>query len=106
MADQIYTRLFTVDEANDLVPALSALIKRIFDRLDSLKKKSEHVIREEGRSPKISDLARCLQKSHEIAGLTDQIHERVEEIHSHGCLYRGLEQGLADFPCLFATGTE
>ena len=48
---QVFPRLFTVDEANSLLPALRPLVKRIFDHLDFLRKKSETVIREERLSP-------------------------------------------------------
>ncbi len=100
MAVQNYARLFTVDEANALVPALRALMEHISDKLDSLRKKSEEIIRAEGLSPKSPDLTRRLQENPEIAALTREVHELVEEIHSHGCLCKGLEQGLVDFPCL------
>jgi len=100
MAVQNYARLFTVDEANALVPALRALMEHISDKLDSLRKKSKEIIRAEGLSPKSPDLTRRLQENPEIAGLTREVHELVEEIHSQGCLWKGLEQGLVDFPCL------
>lgn len=100
MAVQNYARLFTVNEANRLVPALRSLMNRIFEKLDLLRKKSEEIIREEGLTPRSPGLARRLQKNPEIAELTGEIHALVEEIHSHGCVCKGVEQGLVDFPCL------
>lgn len=100
MAVENPARLFTVDEANGLVPALRALIERIFDKLDLLRKKSREIIREEGFSPDSPELGRRLQADPEIVGWTADLHELVKEIHDHGCLCKGLEQGLVDFPCL------
>jgi multiple sugar transport system substrate-binding protein len=36
----------------------------------------------------------------EIAGLIKQINDDVDEIQQHGCVCKGVEQGLLDFPCL------
>jgi hypothetical protein len=74
MAVQNYARLFTVDEANALVPALRALMEHISDKLDSLRKKSEEIIRAEGLSPKSPDLTERLQENSEIAALTRETH--------------------------------
>ena len=99
-SSQLFPRLFTVDEANDLLPALQPLMKRIFDHLVFLRKKSETVIREERLSPNSPDLMERLQENDAIARLIQEVKGLVEEINSYGCLCKGVEQGLVDFPCL------
>lgn len=83
-----------------MLPALRPLIKRIFSHLESLKKASETIIREEGLSPSSPDLMELLQKHESIAGEILEIKALVEEIHSYGCVCKGVEEGLVDFPCL------
>jgi len=97
---QLSPRLFTVDEANGLLPALRPLMKRIFDHLDFLRKKSESVIRQERLSPNSPDLMERLQENDSIARIIQEVKGLVEEVNSCGCLCKGVEQGLVDFPCM------
>lgn len=97
---QTFPRLFTIDEANDLLPALRPLMKRIFDHLDFLRKKSEVVIREEQLPPNSPVLMERLQGNEGIARLIHEVKGSVDEINSFGCVCKGIEQGLVDFPCL------
>ncbi len=97
---QSFDRLFTVDEANELLPTLRPLIKRIFRQLEFLKRESEVVIREEGLSPGSPDLMERLQKKESIARRIFEIKALVEKIHNYGCVCKGVEEGLVDFPCL------
>lgn len=99
-SSQISPRLFTVNEANALLPALRPLMQRIFHNLDSLRKQSEAVIREERLSPDSPDLMQRLQGNDAIARLIHEVKGLVEEINSYGCVCKGVEQGLVDFPCL------
>lgn len=94
------SRLFTVDEANDLLPTLRPLMERVFYNLDFLRRKSESVIREEELSPESPDLMERLQDDEEIARMIQEIRGLVEEVNSYGCLCKGVEKGLVDFPCL------
>ncbi len=97
---QLFPCLFTVDEANNLLPALQPLMKRVFDHLDFLRKKSEAVIREERLSPNSPNLMERLQENDVIARLIQEVKGLVEEINSYGCVCKGVEQGLVDFPCM------
>ncbi len=99
-SSQPFSRLFTVDEANELLHALRPLMERISRDLDSLKEESEVVIRDEGLSPGSPDLMERLQNNESIANLILEIKGLVEEIHSYGCVCKGIEEGLVDFPCL------
>lgn len=93
-------RLFTVDEANALLPELRPLVKRILDNLDTLKEKSETVIRDERLSPSSPELMKSLQQNAAIATLIQEVKCLVEEINAFGCICKGIEEGLVDFPCL------
>ena len=99
-ANANFPRLFTVEEANDLLPDLRPLIENILENLRRLKGKSEVIIRNEQLDPEAPDLMKRLRRDEEIALLVGQIKGWVEEIHSHGCVCKGIEQGLIDFPCL------
>ena len=95
-----FPRLFTVEEANGLLPAVRPLIENILENLRRLKSKSESVIRNEQLDPEAPDLMQRLRRDEEIARLVGQIKGWVEEIQGHGCVCKGIEQGLVDFPCV------
>jgi hypothetical protein len=95
-----FARLFTVDEANALLPAVRPLVERILENIRRLKSKSETVTRNEQLDPEAADFMDRLQQDGEIARLVAEVRAWVEEIHSHGCLCKGVEQGLIDFPCM------
>jgi hypothetical protein len=100
-SSQSFPHLFTIQEANDLLPVLRRLIGRIFQNLDFLRSESETVIREESLSPNSPELMQRLQEKDAIVRLIYEVKGLVEEINSYGCVCKGVEQGLVDFPCLF-----
>jgi hypothetical protein len=99
-ASSNFPRLFTVDEANALLPTLRPLIEQILESIRRLKSKSKVVIRSEKLDPEAPNLMDRLRQDGEIARLVGQVKGWVEEIQSYGCLCKGVEQGLIDFPCL------
>ena len=99
-SSQLYPRLFTVDEANGLLPALRPVMQRILHYLDSLREKSEAVVRAERLSPSSPELMKRLQENEAIARLIQGVKGLVEEINSYGCMCKGIEEGLIDFPCV------
>jgi hypothetical protein len=99
-ASGIYSRLFTVQEANELLPKLRPVVERILDNIRRLKSVSEAVIRRDGLDPEAPDLMEQLRRDAEVTKLISQVQEWVEEINEHGCVCKGVEQGLIDFPCM------
>jgi hypothetical protein len=97
-----FPRLFTIEEANSLLPVLRPLVKEIFDKLDLLKEESETVIREEGLRPESPKLMERLQENDTIARLIREVRELAEKVNGYGCICKGIEEGLVDFPCLFS----
>ncbi len=95
-----YPRLFTVNEANDLLPKLRPLVEQILENIRRLKGASETVIRREQLDAEAPDLMDQLRRDVEVAKLIGQVQGWVEEINAHGCMCKGVEQGLIDFPCM------
>jgi hypothetical protein len=44
-----------------------------------------------------------LQENSEIARLVAEVKDGVNQIESYGCICKGAERGLIDFPCLLGT---
>jgi hypothetical protein len=93
-------RLFTVGEANELLPDLRPTVQRILANLDTLREKSETVVRTERLSPSSPELMKSLQRNEAIARLIQEVKCLVDEINAYGCICKGIEEGLVDFPCM------
>jgi hypothetical protein len=95
-----FSRLFTVNEANDLLPKLRPLVEQILENIRRLKGASEAVVRREQLDADAPDLMERLRQDPEITRLIREIQGCVDEINAHGCICKGVEQGLVDFPCM------
>jgi hypothetical protein len=100
-ASHSFARLFTVDEANELLPTLRPLVEQILENIRRLKSASETAIRKGHIDPEAPDLMDRLREDSEIAKLIGQVKGWVDEINGYGCICKGVEQGLIDFPCMF-----
>ena len=98
--DVNFPRLFTVNEANGLLPVLRPLVEQILENIRRLKGVSETVIRREQLDPDAPNLMERLRENDEVLKLVTQIKDWVTTINGHGCVCKGVEQGLIDFPCM------
>ena len=98
--DSPYTRLFTVNEANALLPTLRPLVEQILENIRRLKGASETVIHREQLDADAPNLMERLREDAEVAKLIGQVQDWVDAINAHGCMCKGVEQGLIDFPCM------
>jgi len=96
MSEQTKQRLFTVDEANQLVPELTRLIERVQQQYRSLLEQ----LAERGLSP--DDLESALQapENRPLQAYLDEITLCIASIEAHGCHFKGLDLGLVDFPAM------
>jgi len=101
--DANFPRLFTINEANGLLPVLRPLVEQILENIRRLKGVSETVIRREQLDPDAPDLMERLREDGEILKLVTQIKDCVAAINGHGCVCKGVEQGLIDFPCMLGS---
>lgn len=95
-----FPRLFTVEEANALLPAVRTLAEMIRENILQLRSQSQAIVRHEHLDPDSTDFMDQLQKNATIAQLVATVKSGVEQIQSYGCICKGVEQGLIDFPCL------
>ncbi|HSB79045.1 MAG TPA: DUF2203 domain-containing protein [Candidatus Methylomirabilis sp.] len=94
-------KLFSVDEANSLLPKLEPLVRRLMEQGERLQK-HQAVVREfrakAGGNGGTFLGGRFAQAKQEIERLAAELQEGIHEIESWGCVVKDLEQGLVDFP--------
>ena len=98
---QTFTRFFTVEEANALIPSLRPKLEELLVTFKQIRSEIEAAAGQAGLAPGSPDLARHLETRGVAPGLFDRVKRLIEEVHAKGCLVNGPEAGLVDFPCLF-----
>ena len=93
-------KLFTLDEANRLLPSLGPLVRRLGE-LRQMLQEHQQVLEEfraaVGRSGGGMPGGRFAEARIEAERLTGEIAEGIGRIEGWGCVVKDLDQGLVDF---------
>jgi hypothetical protein len=98
-----FPRLFTVDEANALLPEIRQKVSRMKDALTRVRAEIEKASREANLPPWSPELTEKLTERGVASRLVREVRTLIEQINDHGCLVNGPEAGLVDFPCLMGS---
>ena len=103
MHDDPHEQLFTLAEANALVPRFEMILERM-QRVSLMIREEMSAITEEQGEESLAQLSihQLLQRKPALHPLFEQLSQSVEEIEGYGCLFKGLELGLIDFPAKIA----
>ena len=98
-AKQGTARLFTVDEANALLPEIRSEVEEMLRIFRDIRAEIEAAAR--GATPSsVPDVPRRLEERGIAPRLFGEVRAVIDRIHERGCLVNGPEAGLIDFPCL------
>ena len=91
-------RLFTVDEANALIPRLELIMERMQRRGIELRQAIEAMAREGDEPIANIEVSQLLERRPELRALVEELERCIGEIEACGGHFKGLELGLVDFP--------
>jgi hypothetical protein len=94
-------KLFTLGEANNLLPRLEPLMRLLIARRMELREHQEELAAFRtlaSRSGGAFPGSRYARAKSESTRLLAEIHDGVKEIESLGCVVKDLDHGLVDFP--------
>lgn len=99
MHDDTREQLFSLAEANALVPRLELILERM-QRASLIIREELSSLAEELGEAELARLSvhQLLLRKPNLHPLFEQLSQSVEEIEEYGCLFKGLELGLVDFP--------
>jgi hypothetical protein len=96
--ESLEPQLFSLEEANALIPKLELIMERMQRRGIELREAIE-TLAHEGGEPMINiEVSDLLERRPELQDLVDDLEELIREIEACGCQFKGLELGLVDFP--------
>ncbi|HEY1580822.1 MAG TPA: DUF2203 domain-containing protein [Terracidiphilus sp.] len=96
-------KIFTLDEAQSLLPVLESLLKRALEGKRAAQEIEEHIA-ELGRKIYLSgglrvDVAAIGKQRAEMEAHLERVKESIAEIDSIGVQVKDMDSGLLDFPC-------
>jgi len=91
-------RLFTLEEANALIPKLEMLMERMQQRGLALRRALEDLTIEFERPAGDLEWGEVLAGHPELRTMAQEIEELTAEIEACGVQFKGLDLGLVDFP--------
>jgi hypothetical protein len=100
-ATQNFAKLFTVEEANALIPGLRPVVEDLLGTFREIRAEIEEAATRANLPIGSPELGKHLEERAVASRLFDKVKRLIEGIHAQGCLVNGPEAGLIDFPCLF-----
>jgi hypothetical protein len=98
--ERTFQRLFTLQEANALLPRLRPLAERLMEVRRRTRDELSLLQAETGLAPDDPELAREIALRPDLASLVVEEQTLVEEIEREGAVVNGPDEGLVDFPAL------
>lgn len=93
-----FQKLFSAEEANQLIPRLELLVRRLQMQASSLRARIREFA-EHDASILGLELAEVVKRHPELRPFATAMAEAAGQIESLGCLLKDIDQGLIDFPC-------
>ncbi len=98
MSNQRFEKLFSPEQANELIPRLEVLLRELHLEANRLRERLAALAEEE---PALGEMAfaEVLDQYPELRPTAQRMGELAAQIESFGCLLKDIDQGLIDFPC-------
>jgi hypothetical protein len=97
LAKYRFDKLFTQQEANELVPRLEALIRELQLQAELLRRKVAELAQNDGELEGMT-LTDIVDRYPNLRPVTTRMAELAGQIESFGCFLKDIDQGLVDFP--------
>ena len=106
MGKHRFDKLFSAEEANELIPRLEILIRDLQVQAGAMRKRIADLSRFDDKLSQL-DLPQVVERYPELRNVAGRMSEIASEIEEMGCFLKDIDQGLVDFPFLIeAEGDE
>jgi hypothetical protein len=94
-----FNKLFSADEANELIPRLEILIRDLQVQAGAMRKRIADLARFDDKLSQL-ELPQVVARYPELRTVAARMSEIASEIEEMGCFLKDIDQGLVDFPFL------
>ena len=91
-------RLFTLSEANALIPKLELVMGKLQSQSAVLREQMNQLVRTLGETPERLSVPQILELRPQLRPVVDEVEKLLAEIAACGGQMKGLDLGLVDFP--------
>ena len=91
-------RLFTLEEANALIPKLEVIMTKLQQRGHHLRQELNELAEQTGQAAEDLTTAQLLELRPALQPLLEELNALLAEIEACGGEFKGLDLGLVDFP--------
>ncbi len=97
MGNYQFDKLFSLNEASDLIPTLELLVRELQSCVKLLRARLAEL---HGDDPALEELplGTIVERYPELKGTATRMAAIAQEIESHGCFLKDIDLGLIDFP--------
>jgi len=92
-----FDKLFSTDDADELIPTLEVLIRDLQFQAVSLREQIQELVRADQHLDSMR-LPQIIESHPELRPVTARMAELANKIESLGCFLKDIDQGLVDFP--------
>jgi len=92
-----FDKLFSPQEANELVPRLELLVRELQTHANQLRERVAALARQDSELEDMG-LQDIIDRHPQLKGITSRMAELAGQIESFGCFLKDIDQGLVDFP--------
>jgi hypothetical protein len=92
-----FEKLFSTDDADELIPTLEGLIRDLQVHAGTLRERIQEIVRADEQIDSLR-LPQIIERHPELRPVTTRMAEIAEQIESLGCFLKDIDQGLVDFP--------
>lgn len=103
MSKHQFDKLFSPEEANELIPRLEVMIRDLQGQANALRTRVNDLARFDDKLAGL-DLPEAIARYPELQPIAARMSEVASEIEEMGCFLKDVDQGLVDFPCLIGAG--
>jgi len=97
LAKHRFDKLFSQEEANELVPRVELLVRQLQMQANTLRQKVTGLAGGDGEIDGMS-LTDIIDRHPELRSITTRMADLAGQIESFGCFLKDIDQGLIDFP--------
>lgn len=98
MAKHQFEKVFTVEEANALIPRMEILVRGLQIEADSLRERIRELARHHDSSITAMPLSDLVERYPELKANAARMAEMAGQVENLGCFLKDIDQGLVDFP--------
>ena len=97
MPNYQFDKVFSLAEANELIPRLEIAIRQLQSKTGELRRSIAEVVKLDPAARQLP-LPQIIERYPQLRESANQVAQAAEKIETYGCLLKDIDQGLVDFP--------